>query len=232
MQSTSTDRGAVHLDDAADDVAVGGLVDWGDGSADSTLVADGPGSPLRATHTYRYGGWYPVMVTLQDRWGGWSTWHQAGAVEIDGPSRPPENDGEQPCQGVDCGWPFPNDSVAPVVKVTRPAKAERQRAKAWRTIKGTVSDRGSGAVAVTVAVVVRTSAGWAYRDGTTWRTASTRARAMRRTGRVFDRTVTTGRWRVRLRTAPPRGVIHAKVWAVDLAANRSAPVRLRQRLTR
>ena len=52
----------------------GGLVAWGDGAPDSPLVPDGDGGSLRATHTYVFGGWYPVLVRVHDRSGAWSPW--------------------------------------------------------------------------------------------------------------------------------------------------------------
>ena len=125
------------------------------------------------------------------------------------------------------------DTVKPVVRLTLPRRRLAYVAT-WKTLKGMATDTaGTGVVRVEVRAVQKRGTAWyAFKPTTrTWVKTASKARAFAKAGVRKVVPTATGSWAAAL----PRlrkGTLVYKVVAVDLAANRSATVTRRQRLTR
>lgn len=130
-----------------------------------------------------------------------------------------------------------DDSSAPVVRVTRPAPALRDRVAGWRVIRGTATDTGTGVDAVLVMLV--------QKRGGTWYAYHFRKRTWLkgRTGQIATLTHTKARPAVlstnsldRWRTARIRGLRTGKIVirtaAFDEVLNLGIGPTVRQRITR
>jgi hypothetical protein len=125
------------------------------------------------------------------------------------------------------------DTAAPVAGLSRPAKAKRVSAAAWRTLRGRVSDAGTGVSFVNVRVVEKRRGAWyAYRPAShTWVKAATRAAALRksRAGRALIGGTT--QWSLRL-VGAHKGTLLVRLVAGDHVGNTSRLLTYSQRLTR
>jgi PKD repeat protein len=191
----------------ADNVTAAGTirraVDWKDGRG---AVAWSSGSTI--THTYAAAGRYAPTVTLTDESGNSAPFSTAPVV-------------------------VRADTAAPVAGLSRPAKAKRASAAAWRTLRGRVSDAGTGVSFVNVRVVEKRRGAWyAYRPAShTWVKAATRAAALRksRAGRALIGGTT--QWSLRM-VGAHKGTLLVRLVAGDHVGNTSRLRTYSQRLTR
>jgi hypothetical protein len=127
------------------------------------------------------------------------------------------------------------DTVAPVAKLSKPAKKAAKKATSWKRIKGTVKDSGtaaSGPKAVSATLVAKTAKGqWKYFNGKAWKNAKSKKQALKKAKVVRDSTVATGKWSIKVK-APAKGTLIVRYWAVDKAGNTAKPKTVTQKITR
>jgi PKD repeat protein len=163
------------------------------------------------THVYGAAGSYKPMVTLTDNAGNSRT-IAAGTVT------------------VTPATPATPDIAGPVVKLQRPANAASVRA--WRVLRGSAVDAGSGVRSVTLRLVEKRGRTWyAYRATTkSWVSARTQAAALKRS-RQAVLTPATSTWSYTVQGLR-KGYLVVKVAGTDNAGNASSTRTYTQRLTR
>lgn len=166
-----------------------------------------PAGTVTASHVYADGGVFTPRMTLVDEAGNRAV---VGAEPVT----------------------VTRDTAAPSVRLRLPAR-HRTSVRAWRTLRGSAADAGTGVAVVRVKAVQKRATGWyAYRPATgRWLRVAT-GRAAWRKARVASVVPTdTGRWRSRVRGLR-KGVLVYRVVARDNVGNTSPGVTHRQRLTR
>jgi hypothetical protein len=178
------------------------VVDWGDGSTDAWSV----GTTL--DHVYQVAGSYAPNVTLAD---------EAGNTTVIATST------------VDIAA----DTVAPTARLLAPAH-KRTAVRSWTTLNGRATDSGTGVRTVRVKAVEKRGSVWyAYHARTkTWvRGGKTAAAAWHKAGVARVSTDAAHLWSLRL-SHLARGVLVAKVSAIDNVGNASSWKARTVRLTR
>lgn len=122
------------------------------------------------------------------------------------------------------------DATAPVTTLVRPLRPKSVRA--WRTLRGRITDAGTGARQVKVSVVEKRAGAWhGYRPATrTWVRRSTRAQAVR-ASRIGAVRPVGDRWSMPVKGLR-KGLLVVTVQGVDAVRNVSAPRTAKQRLSR
>jgi hypothetical protein len=163
-------------------------------------------SGTTVSHVYRTAGIYTPLVTLTDDAGNSSAPLPTATVTVK------------------------RDSLAPVVKLRLPG--HRHSVDAWRTLRGTATDAGTGVANVAVRVVQKRGTSWYGYNARThhWVKAASRTKAFGRSAVLRVKANRRHLWAA----APAhlrRGVLVYRVWATDRAGNRSATVTHRASLT-
>ena len=155
-------------------------------------------------HTYAKAGSYTVKLTLH-RAGGQTAARTVGTVKVS------------------------KDKTAPVVKISAPSKAAH--GSSWKTVRGTVTDKGLGAKKVYVTLVEKTGGTYYYFTGSKWLKASSKSAALKKAKRLTATPSANGHWSVK-GGHPHSGltlVVHA--WATDKAGNTSKATSYTKRIT-
>lgn len=167
-------------------------VTWGDGTSETWAQ---PRTTL--THTYAKAGTFTPAVTVKDTSGNESTYPTA-AVKVTA------------------------DTSRPTATVTRPAKASLASVAAWRTLRGTAKDTGTGLKTLAVTVIEKRGTrfyGYDYAKRT-WSRGVTTAAAARSLSRATVPTVaSSGAWAAPTIAGLTKGTITVYVAATDRAGN-------------
>jgi hypothetical protein len=123
------------------------------------------------------------------------------------------------------------DATGPKVKLTLPSA--KHSVKAWKTLRGTATDAGTGVKRVWLKAVEKRRSGWfGYNAAThTWAKAATKTKAFKK-AKPFNRTTNAQhRWTAKLAKLA-KGTLVYKVRATDLVGNRSATITRTATLTK
>ncbi len=175
-------------------------INWGDGWVSSHPGRNGaiPGRILYWKGDEggrKLAGNYPIKVAFYNKLGA-SSYRTAGTVKVLA------------------------DKWKPVVKITKPAKANR--IGSWKTVKGTVSDKGAGVWSVFVGLVRVTSSGKAYcsTPKNKWKRYTSEDEFYRFClgTRVA---VSKGKWSYRTPAGLGKGELYVHAWSYDRANSRT-----------
>jgi hypothetical protein len=123
------------------------------------------------------------------------------------------------------------DKTGPTVKLTLPSA--RHSVKAWKTLRGTATDAGTGVKNVWLKAVEKRRSGWfGYNAVThTWVKAATKKKAFSKAKPIVRTTNAQHQWTARLAKLA-KGTLVYKVRATDLVGNRSATITRTATLTK
>lgn len=113
------------------------------------------------------------------------------------------------------------DTTGPKVTVTVPSA--RHSVRAWRTLRGTATDAGTGVRTVSLKAVEKRAGHWYGYNAVTraWVRATSRTKAFAKARAFRRRPDSLGRWSASL-AGLAKGTLVLRVWAVDQVGNRSA----------
>jgi hypothetical protein len=159
------------------------------------------------THVYKSGGAFTPRVTLTDQAGNSSAPIASSAVTVK------------------------VDSAGPVVKLDLPRHAHS--VAAWKTLRGTATDAGTGVKSVSLKAVEKRGRAWYGYHAKThrWVKAATKAKAFAKSTKVTAKVGAQHAWAAKLAHLH-QGTLVYKVWATDQVTNRSATVTHHASLTR
>ncbi|BCJ59923.1 PKD domain-containing protein [Micromonospora endophytica] len=121
------------------------------------------------------------------------------------------------------------DESAPQVRLTKPKKPTY--VSSWRTIKGTVSDRGRGTAEVGLVLLEQRGSAWYYYTGMKWIKAKSFDQAMKKVKTIAVRPTAKNTWKVKIKGLK-KGTLYVVYAAVDKDSNQSEAKAKKQKLTR
>ncbi|HEY2878213.1 PKD domain-containing protein [Nocardioides sp.] len=149
------------------------------------------------THVYKSHGTFTPRVTLTDQAGNSSAPIDSSAVSVK------------------------VDSAAPVVKLHLPR--HKHSVAAWKTLRGTATDAGTGVQKVALQIVEKRGGAWYGYDAKThhWIKAATKAKAFAKSRTLRVKVDAQHAWSAKAAHLG-KGTLVYKVWATDEVKNRSA----------
>ncbi|BCJ43461.1 hypothetical protein GCM10010168_42290 [Actinoplanes ianthinogenes] len=121
------------------------------------------------------------------------------------------------------------DESAPQVWLTKPRKPAY--VSSWRTINGTVRDRGRGTTAVGAAFIEQRGSRWYYYTGKKWVKATSLNQALKKTRTIAVRPTAKNTWKIKIKGLK-KGTLYVFYAAVDKNGNQSESKVKKQKLTR
>jgi 5'-nucleotidase len=121
------------------------------------------------------------------------------------------------------------DEIAPQVWLTKPKKPTY--VSSWRTVNGTVRDRGRGTEAVGAALIEQRGSRWYYYTGKKWIKAKSLDQAANKMKTIAVRPTAKNTWKIKI-SGLKKGTLYVFYLAVDKNGNRSEAQYKKQKLTR
>ncbi|WP_433793224.1 ExeM/NucH family extracellular endonuclease [Actinoplanes sp. CA-252034] len=121
------------------------------------------------------------------------------------------------------------DVYKPTVRVNTPWFKEFR--STWKSVSGTVSDKGVGAASVKVKLIQERSGKWYYYSAGKWTKATSKQAASAKAAVLVVTPDANGNWRTPI-SGVDRGTLQISYWAVDKAGNSSAAAFYTVRITR